>query len=338
MNDIENFLKRFITEINDERRVEVYNEIKDGSKPSRDFFIMLSIATVIATLGLLTNSVAVIIGAMLVSPLLMAVLAISLGAMKGDILLFWDGMQGMAKGAGLSLLIAIIITLLVPNQNITAEILARIRPTPLDLLVALASGLAGAYAICRKNISAVLPGIAIAVAVLPPLSVVGIGVATRRLDVAVGGGLMFAANVIAIDFAASFIFWLMGFGPRLSLISEKEMMNRLKTSIVLLLLILIPLAWVMYESINKANTEATIEQVLHAQIDGIEYARITDFNYEWQNNGLKISATLESPKDISQDKANEIKIALEKNLRTSVNINLKVNQVKLLKVENSKAD
>ncbi|MEW6329736.1 MAG: DUF389 domain-containing protein, partial [Candidatus Micrarchaeota archaeon] len=207
---------------------------------------------------------------------------------------------------------------------------------PLDLVVALASGAAGAYALCRKNISAALPGVAIAVAVMPPLSVIGIGIALKMPNIAVGGALLFAANIIAINLAGSFIFWLMGFSPKLSLSAEKETRSRLKTSAVLLLVILVPLAWIMLDSINTANTRTTVERVLGAQIEGIEQARLVEFGFETGRSGaLKVSATVDSPKKITQEKADEMKVALEKNLKTAVDLDLNVNEVTLLKSEHS---
>ncbi len=332
MQDIEDFCKKFVSEINEKEKQKVHDEISAGSRPSKDYFIMLVLSVMIATLGLLTNSATVIIGAMLVSPLLTPILGISLGAIKGDLHLFRQGIESEVKGITLALGIAIIITLILPNTTITNEILSRTHPTPLDLVIALASGAAGAYAICRKNISTTLPGIAIAVAVMPPVSVVGIGVALKRPDVAFGGLLMFAANVIAINLAGSFMFWLMGFSPRWSKWAEKKTMDQLKTSAILLLIILVPLAWIMWESINTANTEVTVERVLNSQIEGIEQARLVEYGFEKGGNGaLKISATIDSPKEITLEKTDEMRIALEKNIGTKVELDLKVNEVKWIK-------
>lgn len=336
MAEIEGFFRKFIKEISEEEKTEAYEKIKTGIVLSNDFFVMLVLAIIIATLGLLMNNTAVIIGAMLVSPLLTPVLAISLGVVRGDVELFRRGLESEIKGAVLAVIVSIIITLIMPGPIITSEILARIRPTPLDLFIALASGAAGAYAMSRRTVSATLPGIAISTALLPPLGVIGVGIALKMPEIAIGGTLLFLANIIAIDFAASFVFWLLGFSPKWSVETEEETMKKLKVSTILLLVILIPLGWFMWESIRTAETQATIERVINAQIEGIEQARLVEFDFELNNGFMKISVTIDSPKAIMQEKAEEMRVALEKHLKTAVDLDLKVNEVTWIRAEHTK--
>ncbi len=329
---IKDYARRYLGEISDDEKDEVAASIERGSRPSNEYFIMLVIAVIIATVGLLTNSVATIIGAMLVSPLMLPVIGISLGAVKGDFGLFYRAIEAELKGVALVIGLVILLTLLIPAASITSEILLRTQPTPLDLMVALASGAAAAYALSRKNIGAALPGVAIAVAVMPPLSVVGIGIALRRIDIAAGGALTFLSNVVAINFAASIVFWLMNFSPKRSPSDEKEAAGKLKTSAILLLIILIPLAWIMWNSVSSDSTRSTIESVLSSQMDGIPDSRLADFGFEHQKDGsLLVSAAIDSPKEITQDKAGEIRAALEKNLGTPVSLNLKVNAISVVR-------
>ena len=331
MAGIENELRKYIGSISEEEKADVHKSIREGSTPSRDFFIMLIIASIIATVGLLTNSVAVIIGAMLVSPLLTPVIGISLGAVMGDFGLFRRAIEAEAKGVALVLALVIVLALLIPSAAITSEILLRTHPTPLDLLVALASGAAAAYALSRKNIGAALPGVAIAVAVLPPLCVVGIGFALRRMDVAAGGALTFIANIVAINFAASAIFWLMNFSPKVSLSTEKDVKGKLKTSAVLLLVISLPLAYLMWESVSAGSTQAEIDAVLTSQLDGISEARLVGFDFSRQKDGsFSVAATVESPREITPEKAEEMRVALEKKLNAKVALLVKVNRIALV--------
>lgn len=332
--DLTGSLKSYLGTISAEEKKVIYDDISRGSHPTNEYFIMLVISAVIATIGLLTNNVAVIIGAMLVSPLLIPVIGISLGAVKGDFTLFRRAIEAEAKGIALVIILVTIFTLLIPNASVTSEILLRTHPTPLDLLVALASGAAAAYALSKKNIGATLPGVAIAVAVLPPLSVVGIGFALRTPEVALGGALTFLANIVAINFAASAVFWLMNFSPKFSLTAQKETMSKLKTSAVLLLLISIPLAWIMWQSVSASSTRAAVGAVLSSQIDGIPQSRLVDFSFEYQKDGsLMVSATIDSTKEITQDKSEEIRTALEKNLKEPIDLQLRVNQIALVRAQ-----
>ena len=325
-------LKNYLGFISQEEKDGVYERVKAECHPSNEFFIMLVISAVIATIGLLTNSVAVIIGAMLVSPLLTPVIGMSLGAVKGDFALFRTALEAEAKGALLVIGLVAALTLVVPNASITSEILLRTHPTPLDLLVALASGAAAAYALSKKNISATLPGVAIAVAVLPPLSVAGIGFALREPAIALGGALTFLANIVAINFAASAVFWLMEFAPKWSLKGKDEAASKIKTSAVLLLIILLPLAWIMWDSLSTADKQAKIGQVLSQQIEGIEGARLSESGFSYGRDGaLLVTASIDSPKEITQEKAGEMKFALEKKLDAKVELLLTVNEVRLVR-------
>ncbi|MFA4983119.1 MAG: DUF389 domain-containing protein [Candidatus Micrarchaeia archaeon] len=331
---IEGFAEKcrsYLGAISQEEQDAVYGEISAGSRPSNEYFIMLVISALIATIGLLTNSVAVIIGAMLVSPLLIPVLGISLGAVKGDFALFYRAIEAEAKGAAIVVCLVAALTLLIPTAGITSEIMLRTQPTPLDLLVALASGAAAAYALTKRNIGAALPGVAIAVAIMPPLCVVGIGFALKHAEIALGGGLTFLANVVAINFAASVVFWLMNFGAGWSFVKEKETMRRLKTSAALLLIISVPLAWIMWDSFSSATTKTAIDEVISSQIDGIEGARLVDYGFEWKGGAMSVSATIESSKYISSEKADEMRLALEKNLKAKVALSLRVDVVEIVR-------
>jgi len=157
--DIILWLKGYLGGISQKEKDAICAEISGGSHPTNEYFTMLVISAIIATTGLLTNNVAVIIGGMLVSPLLMPIIGISLGAVKGDFELFSSAIEAEAKGVAIVIVLVAILTLMVPNAVVTGEILMRTAPTPLDLFVALASGTAAAYALTRKGISAALPAI-----------------------------------------------------------------------------------------------------------------------------------------------------------------------------------
>ncbi|HIH18621.1 TPA: DUF389 domain-containing protein [Candidatus Micrarchaeota archaeon] len=330
-SEFEGTVRKYFGTISDEEKKEVLAQISAGSNPSIDYFVMLVISALIASIGLLTNSVAAIIGAMLVSPLLLPVIGISLGAVKGDLKLFRTAVEAEAKGIAIVLVLVTVLTLVVPNAAVTSEILLRTHPTPLDLIIALASGAAAAYALSKKSIGAALPGVAIAVAIMPPICVVGIGFALRMPEVALGSALTFVANIVAINFAASAVFWFMNFSPKWSLSAEEEVKKKLKTSSILLLLIFLPLAWIMWDSMSTGNVRTTIGNVISSQLDGIPQAQLVKAEFAYAKSGsIAVIATIDSPKEITQDKADEMRLALEKNLNSRVELNLKVNQIKLV--------
>jgi uncharacterized hydrophobic protein (TIGR00271 family) len=194
-------------------RVEAYREIRRGARPHTDFFAMIGFAAAIATMGLLMNSPAVIIGAMVIAPLMSAIFGVSLGIVQGDARLLWQAAGTTLRGVGLAILIGAIIGWISPLDAPTAEILSRTQPTLTDLVVALVSGTAGAYAQCRRNVLGALAGVAIAVALIPPLVTTGIGIIQGNGLIAGGAFLLFLTNLSAITAAGSVVFLLFGFRP-----------------------------------------------------------------------------------------------------------------------------
>jgi uncharacterized hydrophobic protein (TIGR00271 family) len=189
-----------------------------GSIPDFSFYFMLAISAVIATLGLLANSAAVIIGAMIIAPLMSPIIAISYGLVAGRGPLIIRSFLTVLTGTILTIGVAIVITEAIGWKLAGSEIVSRMKPTLLDLGVALAAGAAAAFAYTRSGVSSALAGIAIAVALVPPLCTVGIAVALGQ-DVSIEVGLaldtfsargpllLYLTNIIGIIFAGSMIFF-----------------------------------------------------------------------------------------------------------------------------------
>lgn len=213
-----------------EERMEVYKQVRRGARPQTDFFVMIGLAAGIAAFGLLLNSAAVIIGAMLVAPLMAAIMGIGLGMIQADTRLLQLSLSATLRGMLLAIGVGVLAGFVDPNDQFETEIIKRTAPTLLDLAVALVSGLAGAYAICRTNVSSSLPGVAIAAALVPPLTVVGLGISVWNPEIAGGALLLFLTNLIAISTASGFIFFLFGFRPR---VERQGHLNMFRTSVVI---------------------------------------------------------------------------------------------------------
>lgn len=181
----------------------------------RKFLLLIILAAAIATLGLLQSSTAVVIGAMLVSPLMGPIMGIGFGLATLESNLIRRSLVTLAAGMAVAILVAMLIIWFSPIQDVTTELRARTQPTLLDLGVAVVGGIAGVYAIMRK-LSGVMVGVAIATALVPPLSTVGFGLATGRVDFALGAALLFLTNTLAIAFAATIVARLNHFGPSLT--------------------------------------------------------------------------------------------------------------------------
>lgn len=255
-------------------RAEISDKIVGGTSPTPYFYIMTTLSCVVATYGLLSDSTAVIIGAMLISPLMMPIIGVSLGASQGNRSLVATAIKSLLIGAVAAIILSMVLSLLIPERVTTSEILARTKPTLLDLIIALASGAAGTYAMCRRPDSAVLPGVAISTAIMPPICIIGIGVAFGRLDVAWGAFLLFSANIIAIIFASIVIFNLYGFRNRQGGENEERTLSHgigrtIVYPVMLLVLVSVPLTLFMVNSVRDNQTRNAVRNTIEENISRI---------------------------------------------------------------------
>ncbi len=202
--------------IRPERKEEIYLDLaRSASLRDTAYWLQLIFAAGVATLGLAQGSPAVIIGAMLISPLMGPILAAGLALAAGDLALGVKAGLNLLLSCAVSIAFSVTLVGLLPFKEMTTEIAARTQPNTLDLVVALFSGAIGSIAICKeiKGVVTSIPGVAIAVALMPPLCVVGYGIglaltlnAAEGLRVASGGGLLFLTNLVAITFTAMLVF------------------------------------------------------------------------------------------------------------------------------------
>jgi uncharacterized hydrophobic protein (TIGR00271 family) len=186
------------------------------STPDQDFFLMVILSVLMATFGLLIDSAAVIIGSMLIAPILSPILGLSLGIVIADYKLisrsFYTVLKSLAYGVAGA---AIVTWLFNSNYTETSEILARTEPTMIYAAIAIIAGLAASFALVMPEISPSLPGVAISVALIPPIAVTGIGIARFNWHIISNSFLLFALNAAGIVFASMITFSLMNlYGKR----------------------------------------------------------------------------------------------------------------------------
>lgn len=236
--------------------LNIYETLSYGARPTVEYYMLTILSCLIATAGLLQGSAAVIIGAMIVAPLMTPMLAFSLGVIWGDSNLIKTSFGSIMKGTIIAIVISGLLAFVVPIAEYNAEILARTKPSLFDIMVAIASGLVGAYGNANKKISNSLVGIAIAVALMPPLCTIGIGLGNFDWDIALGAMILFSINLISISLSGAFIFWIMKIHPKTH--EEQEVARRAISQIiissVLLVIIAVPVSLYTYRTF-------TIEQI-----------------------------------------------------------------------------
>lgn len=224
------------------------------------FAALMSFATAIATFGVKSDSTAVVIGAMLIAPLMSPIMALSAATLMG-----WAKRVRRSAGrVGLGVLLGVgggfLMSLISPDfiaVTANSEVLSRVSPTLLDLLIALAAGSAGAYALTHPNVSASLPGVAIAVALAPPLAVVGVSLEAGEFTFALGAFLLFLTNLVGIIVAAGFTFILSGYTPLFFIEKSGEQGRRsLALVITSLVLVAVPLAIIGENIIDEISARS----------------------------------------------------------------------------------
>jgi uncharacterized hydrophobic protein (TIGR00271 family) len=319
--------RRVLPPPNKERRAAVQLSLRDSSEPDFDYFVLVLLSCMIATFGLLINSSATIIGAMLVAPLMSPILGLGLASIRGDTLLLRNAGSALIRGAIFAVLLSATITwfnTLVPFvslDQLPGEVLARIRPTPIDLGVALAGGLAATFALVQPNLSAALPGVAIATALMPPLCVIGVGIALGDWEVAGGATLLFITNAVTIAASAIALFFVLGFSPR-----RREGEGRLPRSLVvtavLTVLLLAPLGYQSYQFVQQAQRATAINDVVRAEVNAIEGAELVSVNSTEVGETLEIDITIRTLEGLDFEDSVALREAIDVQLQQPVQLTI----------------
>ncbi len=315
-NGFQNWLSQFIKPLNKERREQIIDTISTGASPGFDYFFLVVLSGAIATLGLINDSAAVIIGAMLVAPLMSPILGVGLGSITADAKLARNSASALVRGAIISILLSTLLTLtnlylpFVPSLiEVPNEVLIRTQPTPNDLIIALAGGLAAAYSLAQPHLSAALPGVAIATALMPPLSSIGIGIALGRWDIAGGAALLFLTNAVTIAFAATLVFFLEGFAPKRKL-TDGKIPKSLLVAAILTGLLLIPLTILGARFVAQAQENRLINTVIQTEISKIANAELAELSIIRTEKELQLEITIRSNTPMSYSQVVDLQKAL----------------------------
>lgn len=204
-----------VPQLRREERINLFAELEGKSRWSFDFMALICLSTAIASLGLLQNSVAVVIGAMLVAPLMTPLLGAGLALVQGNGPLMRSSVKAIVYGFLMAVVIGVCVGALgKPMTGLTGEMLARGEPSLWDMGVGFLSGVAASYCIARPGLSSALAGVAIAAALVPPIATVGMSLALGEPGNARGAALLFGTNVVAIVLGAAVSFYGAGIRGR----------------------------------------------------------------------------------------------------------------------------
>ena len=244
------------------------------------FWTMLVLSAVIATAGVLADSTATVIGAMIIAPLSTPIMGIALGLVKRERIragrfVFW--------GAVVVVLVGVIAALVVPDIDVHTndQITSRTSPTVVDLIAAIATGLAGAVGLSRRDVAAVLPGVAIAISLVPPLAVVGICLGEGDLPLALGALLLFVSNLVSMVIAGTVLFAALGYSAEADQEARRVGAERKSyvTLVALLVAVLVPLALNTALVLLLHSWTGRIQDVAENWLAGVPEAEVTDVTF-----------------------------------------------------------
>jgi uncharacterized hydrophobic protein (TIGR00271 family) len=321
----DNWFRMLIKSLPTDKRNAIIDEVTLSASPGFDFFLLVVLSCSIATLGLITDSPAVIIGAMLVAPLMSPLIGIGLASITGNTTLLRNATSALLRGAFWAITLATLMTLINNQlpffsiQELPKEVIARTRPTPIDLVIAFAGGVAAAYAMTQPNISAALPGVAIATALMPPLCTIGIGIALNRWDIAGGALLLFITNAVTIAFASVFVFFLRGFSSNFKL-KNHHIPRSLIITALLTALLLVPLSYFSVKFFKEASDNRLINTVVANEVRKLDGAELVDLSVNRNGSTLDMVITIRTASSLSYEQVVRLQKAIVEGTQKPVSL------------------
>ncbi len=306
--------------ISPQRIDSVIDDIMAGSEPGIRFYLMVVVSTFIASIGLITNSTAVIIGAMLVAPLMTPIFGITLALLLGRPGLLGRALRAEVVGVLMAILIAVLFGSLPLEAQVTPEMLSRTEPNLLDLLVAVFAGFAGSYALVDERLSPSLPGVAIATAIVPPLANTGLCLSVQSYDGASGSFLLFLANFVSILLVAAVVFISAGMVPKLKWGMTWRFLKRFSLAFIGFVVIFTILTHAMMDIIAQRKLAHTIEATLKSELLHIYGATLEREIHQRGRDNINILATVRTAKVIHPGKVKKLENALSERINFPVEL------------------
>jgi uncharacterized hydrophobic protein (TIGR00271 family) len=296
-----NIISRFSPHLTEAKRVAIRESVTSGAALNGSYLAMNVAATLIAGFGLLENSPAVIIGAMLIAMLFGPIVGIAMALAEADLHLLLRSLVSEIAGAACVLAVGFVIGISTRDLSIGSEILSRTSPSLLDLLIGLVGGLAGGFTFVSTGLGGVVVGVAISTALVPPLTTCGILLARQVPGAAAGAFLLFLANFAAIAFGAFVTFRLAGHRPPAAIRVVKAFLPRL----VFLALLLI-LAFHLNGTLQRAILHSNIQKALATEIARIPGARLAQVTLAPQQGKTIAWAVVRTPKPVSPEQVGRL--------------------------------
>jgi uncharacterized hydrophobic protein (TIGR00271 family) len=300
---------------------QLKTELLEESTPNLTYLILIVSSCAIATFGLLTNSAAVIIGAMIIAPLMLPIRGLAFGALAGNVRLFRLGLIAVVIGTLLGVAIACSLGSLVGISNFGSEVLSRSKPTLLDLGIAVVAGGISGYAKLQPKISTSLAGTAIAVALMPPVCVIGLGLSQANWALSQGATLLYLTNLLGITLACMLTFLAIGYSPL------KTARTPLIWALTLTGALLIPLSVSFSQLVRQARLESSLKKVLVNRTLTFQRVNLVKSDTNWLTKPPQVRLSVRAKEPISPKQVRLLEAFLAKEMGQSFRLIFEVSQV-----------
>ncbi|MGG6263763.1 TIGR00341 family protein [Leptolyngbya sp. AN03gr2] len=307
---------------------QLVTDLQVESKLDEVYILLIVGSCAIATFGLLSNSAAVIIGAMIVAPLMLPIRGLALGALIGNLSLFRQGAISVFAGTVLAMLISCLIGILVPLPSYGSEVLARSEPTLLDLGVAVAAGAISGYAKVEPRIAGSLAGTAIAVALMPPVCVIGLGLAATDWSLSLGATLLYATNLLGITLSCMLTFLIAGY-TRL-----RHAQRALTWATVLTVLLLIPLGASFARLVRQAQLQHGLEQALLNRTVTFQRLELLRTEVNWLSSPPTVRLNVRAREPVTPKQVQLLEEFISREMRQPFRLIFQVGQVQEVRSSN----
>jgi len=207
--------------LSEKDKLKAIEKLIKASTPRQDFFLMITLSVLMASLGILINNTAVVIGSMLVAPILYPILSLSLGVVMANYRLINRSLKTILKSFLIGVSSAALVSLLFSfSVDISPVLIYKVEPSFLYLAIALIAGLAVSFALVKPHLNETLPGIAVSVTLIPPIATIGIALSKLNWQTITNSLIVFLVNIVGVIFATVVIFSLMKFYPKRKVAQE----------------------------------------------------------------------------------------------------------------------
>ncbi|WP_333323550.1 DUF389 domain-containing protein [Microcoleus sp. T3_A4] len=322
LNNIRDSLKYFTrSRIPREHLKQIRVDLLEESTLDINYLVLILGSCIIATFGLLANSAAVIIGAMIIAPLMLPIRGLAFGAVEGNVILFRKGLIALAVGTVLAIFLACFLGALVQLPGYGSEVLARSKPTLLDLGIAIAAGGISGYAKVQPKVSATLAGTAIAVALMPPICVIGLGLSQANWSLSLGASLLYLTNLLGITLSCMLTSLMAGYTPL------HRAGKALLWALGLTAILVIPLGVSFAELIEQAQLEASLKRALLNRTITFQRVELIKTDTNWLMKPPEVRLIVRSSEALTPKQVQLLEAFVEKEMGQPFTLIFQVSQV-----------